>query len=295
MEQEHDPLGLDAEAMRRLGYQTVDMLVEWMADPRGGPILRRGSRQELEQRLGGAAPEGPRDFAEILGRLRDDVLPFASRGDHPGYFAFIPSCGTWPSALADLITSACNFYAGSWMESAGPSQVELTVLEWFKQWIGYPTEAAGLLVSGGSAANMTALACARETLLGAMSDQVVAYVSDQAHSSLARAARILGFRPDQVRVLPVDDRYRMRPDALAGAMAADWDAGRRPLLVAASAGSTNTGAVDPLEELATICREWGAWFHVDAAYGGFAALTERGKRELVGIEQADSVTLDPHK
>jgi aromatic-L-amino-acid/L-tryptophan decarboxylase len=295
MEHQHDPLGLDAETMRQLGYQTVDMLVAWMADPRGGPILRRGSPQELERRLGGAAPEGPRDFAEILGRLRDDVLPFASRGDHPGYFAFIPSCGTWPSALADLITSACNFYAGSWMESAGPSQVELTVLEWFKRWIGYPAEAAGLLVSGGSAANMTALACARETLLGAMSDQVVAYVSDQAHSSLARAARILGFRPDQVRVLPVDDRYRMRADALIGAMAADRDAGRRPLFVAASAGSTNTGAVDPLEELAAICREWGVWFHVDGAYGGFAALTERGKRELVGIEQADSVTLDPHK
>ena len=295
MEHEHDPLGLDAETMRRLGYQTVDMLVEWMADPRGGPVLRRGSREELERRLGGPAPEGPRDFTEILGRLRGDVLPFASRGDHPGYFAFIPSCGTWPSALADLIASVCNFYAGSWMESAGPSQIELTVLDWFKQWVGYPAEAAGLLVSGGSAANMTALACARETLLGAMSDRVVAYVSDQGHSSLARAARILGFRPDQMRVLPVDGRYRMRPDALAGAMAADRGAGRRPLFVSASAGSTNTGAVDPLEELAAICRDGDVWFHVDASYGGFAALTERGKRALVGIEQADSITLDPHK
>jgi aromatic-L-amino-acid/L-tryptophan decarboxylase len=295
MDHEHDSLGLDAETMRRLGYQTVDMLVEWMADPGGGPVLRRGSRDELESRLGGAAPEGPRDFAEILGKLRGDVFPFASRSDHPGYFAFIPSCGTWPSALADLIASTCNFYTGSWMESAGPSQVELTVIDWFKQWIGYPAEAAGVLVSGGSAANMTALACARETLLGAMSDQVVAYVSDQAHSSLARAARILGFRPSQVRVLPVDEHYRMRADALVGAMAADRNAGRRPLFVTASAGSTNTGAIDPLEELASICREAGVWFHVDGAYGGFAALTERGKHALRGIQQADSVTLDPHK
>ena len=169
------------------------------------------------------------------------------------------------------------------------------VLGWFKQWIGYPEEAAGVLVSGGSAANLTALACAREALLGAMSDQVVAYLSDQAHSSMARAARVLGFRPNQVRVLPVDDGYRMRPEALAAAMAADLRAGRRPLFVAANAGSTSTGAVDPLPELAAVCREWGVWFHVDAAYGGFAALTQRGRRWLLGLELADSVTLDPHK
>jgi glutamate/tyrosine decarboxylase-like PLP-dependent enzyme len=152
-----------------------------------------------------------------------------------------------------------------------------------------------VLVSGGSAANLTALACAREALLGAMSDQVVAYLSDQAHSSMARAARVLGFRPNQVRVLPVDDGYRMRPQALAAAMAADLRAGRRPLFVAASAGATSTGAVDPLAELAALCRERGVWFHVDAAYGGFATLTERGRRWLSGMELADSVTLDPHK
>jgi glutamate/tyrosine decarboxylase-like PLP-dependent enzyme len=158
-----------------------------------------------------------------------------------------------------------------------------------------PEEAAGVLVSGGSAANLTALACAREALLGAMSDEVVAYLSDQAHSSMARAARVLGFRPNQLRVLPLDDQYRMRPQALAAAMAADLRAGRRPLFVAGNAGATSTGAVDPLPELAALCRERGVWFHIDAAYGGFAALTERGRRWLAGIEQADSVTLDPHK
>jgi aromatic-L-amino-acid decarboxylase len=114
-----------------------------------------------------------------------------------------------------------------------------------------------VLVSGGSAANLTALACAREVLLGAMSGQVVGYLSDQAHSSMARAARVLGFRPNQMRVLPVDDSYRMRPEALAAAMDADLRAGRRPLFVAASVGSTSTGAVDPLPELAALCRERG--------------------------------------
>src|SRR5438132_8875867 len=142
---------------------------------------------------------------------------------------------------------------------------------------------------------MTALACAREAVAGAMSDRLVVYCADQAHSSVARAARILGFRPDQVRVLPVDARYRLRPDALVSAVEADARAGREPLFVAAAAGSTSTGAVDPLREIADICRDRGVWFHVDAAYGGFAAITERGRAALAGIELADSVTLDPHK
>jgi glutamate/tyrosine decarboxylase-like PLP-dependent enzyme len=290
-----NPLGLDPETMRRLGYQTVDLLVDRWVGLGDQPVLGRGTPAELARRLGGPPPEVPQRFEDILAQLSTDVLPFISRNDHPGYLAYVPGCGTWPGVLGDLIASACNIEVSSWVQAAGPSQVELVVLGWFKQWIGYPEEAAGVLVSGGSAANLTALACAREALLGAMSDQVVAYVSDQAHSSMARAARVLGFRPDQVRVLPVDDGYRMRPEALAGAMAADLRAGRRPLFVAASAGSTSTGAVDPLPELAALCREWGVWFHVDAAYGGFAALTERGRRWLTGTEQADSVTLDPHK
>ena len=169
------------------------------------------------------------------------------------------------------------------------------MLGWFKEWIGYPATASGILVSGGSAANMTALACARESLVGPMSDDLVAYVPDQAHSSVARAARVLGFRPSQVRVLPVGEGFRLDPGTLRGAIDSDLTAGRRPLFVSVSGGSTNTGSIDPLPEIAEICREAGAWLHVDAAYGGFAALTDRGRRALAGIELADSVTLDPHK
>jgi aromatic-L-amino-acid/L-tryptophan decarboxylase len=290
-----NPLALDPETMRRLGYQTVDLLVDRWVGLGAQPVLRRGTPTELAHRLNGSPPEGPQSFERILEQLATDVLPFISNNDHPGYFAYVPGAGTWPGALGDLIASACNLEVSSWVQAAGPSQVELVVLGWFKQWIGYPEEAAGVLVSGGSAANLTALACAREALLGAMSDQVVAYLSSQAHSSMARAARVLGFRPNQVRVLPVDDAYRMRPDALAAAMAADLRAGRRPLFVAANAGATSTGAIDPLPELAALCRERGVWFHVDAAYGGFAALTQRGRRWLAGLELADSVTLDPHK
>src|SRR4029079_3070763 len=130
---------------------------------------------------------------------------------------------------------------------------------------------------------------------GTMSSDLVAYVSDQSHSSLARAARLLGFRPDQVRVLPVGETFALDPATLAAALDADVRAGRRPLFVSANGGATNTGSVDPLDELADLCAERGVWLHVDAAYGGFAVLTERGQRALAGLGRADSVTLDPHK
>ena len=289
-----DPLRLDPETMRQLGYQAVDMLVDRLGDD-SIPPLRRATPEAMAARLSGPPPEQPEGFEQILRSLREDVLPFMSRGDHPGFFAFLPFAGTWPGALGDFIASACNVYAGSWMESAGPSQVELEVLGWFKQWVGYPEEAVGLLLSGGSAANLTALACAREAKAGGMADDLMVYVADQAHSSLARAARHLGFRPTQVRVLPSDKHFRLRIDYLREALAADTSAGRRPLLVSASAGATNTGAVDPLEEIAAVCAEHDVWFHVDAAYGGFAVLSERGRDALAGIARADSIALDPHK
>jgi aromatic-L-amino-acid/L-tryptophan decarboxylase len=286
-----DPLALDRETMRQLGYRTVDLLVDWLE--REGPPLCRASPTEMRQRLQGPPPERPEPLEEILDELERDVLPFASRDGHPRFFGFVPFAGTWPGALGDLIASACNLYVGSWMESAGPSQVELEVLGWFKDWIGYPPAAAGSLVSGGSAGNMTALACAREALAGPMRDDLVLYVSDQGHSSVARAARILGFRPEQVRVLPSDGAFRLPPSTIEAAMDADVSRGRTPFCVVAQGGATNTGAVDPLGELAATCRERGAWLHVDAAYGGFAALADRGL--LPGLDEADSITLDPHK
>jgi aromatic-L-amino-acid decarboxylase len=280
--------------MREIGYRTIDMLVDQLSDP-AVPAMRRGVGGELRRRLKADPPEQPRDWGELLSQLDQDVLTPMSRLSHPGYFAFIPASSTFAGALGDLIAAALDIDVGSWMSAAGPSQLELVVLDWFKSWIGYPAGAAGILVSGGSAANITALACARESLVGAGSAEVVAYVADQTHSSVARAARLLGFRPDQLRVLPTDDAHRLRVDALAGAVEADLDAGLRPLIVVANAGATNTGAVDPLSAVAELCRDRGLWLHVDAAYGGFAALTERGRRALAGMELADSVTLDPHK
>jgi glutamate/tyrosine decarboxylase-like PLP-dependent enzyme len=217
-----------------------------------------------------------------------------SRVQHPGFFAFVPGSPTWPGALGDLIASATNMYVGSWMEAAGPSHVELQVLDWFKDWVGYPAEASGTLVTGGSIANLTALACARESLDGDTSALVI-YVADQAHSSIARAARVLGMRPEQVRVLPVDENFRLAPRTFEAAVDADVKAGRRPFALVANAGATNTGSVDPFPELAQLCRDLGVWLHADAAYGGFAVLTARGRAQLAGLELADSIALDPHK
>ena len=274
MSLDRDPLGSSKEAMRAIGYRTVDLLVDPLSDAEI-PAMRRGEGEELRARLLAAASEEPRGRDELLAQLERDVLTPMSRLAHRGYFAFIPASSTFAGALGDLIAAALDIDVGSWMSAAGPSQLELTVLEWFKRWIGYPPEAAGILVSGGSAANITALACARESLAGAGSDLAVAYVADQTHSSVARAARLIGFRPDQLRVLPTDDDHRIRVDALAGAIEADAEAGLHPLIVAANAGATNTGAVDPLAALAGLCQDKRVWLHVDAAYGGFAARRPR--------------------
>ena len=290
-----DPLALDPEQMRQMGYQVIDMLVERIAGVADGPVLKTATREEMAARLAEPAPMLGRDFADLLERLDEDVLPYVGHFDHPRFFGYIPGAGTWPAALGDLIASATNIDAGAWREAAGPSQLELTVLDWFRTWIGYPSQAEGVLVSGGSAANLTAIACAREALIGPMSSRIVAYASDQTHSSVARAARHLGFRPAQIRVLPTDSSFRLRPTDLAAAMDADVAAGRIPFMVIANAGSTSTGSIDPLVAIARICRERGAWMHVDGAYGAFAVLTERGRVGLEGLELADSVTLDPHK
>jgi len=175
--------------MREIGYRTIDMLVDQLSDPTI-PAMRRGVGEELRGGLMATPPEQPRGWDELLRQLNHDVLTPMSRLSHPGYFAFIPASSTFAGALGDLIAAALDIDVGSWMSAAGPSQLELVVLDWFKSWIGYPPEAAGILVSGGSAANITALACARESLVGAGSDRVVAYAAEQTHSSVARAARL---------------------------------------------------------------------------------------------------------
>ena len=286
-------LDLTPEEMRRLGYAVVDLLMDRYAGLREGPAWQGGRRGELEALLREPPPQEARNPDEVLERAVSQILPRAGRIDHPRFLAFIPSSPTWPSVLADFLTTGFNIFAGTWLESAGPSQLELVVLGWFREWLGLPDSGGGVLTSGGSAANLGALLVAREVAGDPVSP--VVYMSDQGHSSLERAARIVGVPAEAVRKLPTDGHFRMDPRELERALQEDRAGGRSPMCVCATAGATNTGAVDPLMEIAGICGEHDVWFHVDGAYGGFAILTERGKDAFRGIELADSVTLDPHK
>jgi glutamate/tyrosine decarboxylase-like PLP-dependent enzyme len=200
--------------------------------------------------------------------------------------------------LGDWLATGFNCFGGVWSVAAGPNAVELTVLDWFRGWLGMPKGTSGLLTSGGSAATVTAIVAARHS---AVQDQpgrlerAVLYTSQQAHSSVVRAAWMAGVSRAHVRSIPVDAGYRMKTDQLQAAIREDKAAGLLPFAVVASAGTTNTGSVDALETIADLCQAESLWYHIDAAYGGFAALTDRGRTLLSGIERADSVTLDPHK
>jgi glutamate/tyrosine decarboxylase-like PLP-dependent enzyme len=286
-------LEMEAALMRRLGHAVVDQVVDRWVGLKSGPAWLGGTRQELAPLLVEEAPEEPRDVEAVLQRALTDILPRAGRIDHPRFFAFIPSSPTWPSILGEYLATGFNIFQGTWLESAGPSQLELVVLDWFSSWLGLPETGGGLLTSGGSAANLVALVTAREWA-GNPPDPVL-YLSDQGHSSLERAARIMGIGPEHVRKIPTDPAFRMDLGALREAVTGDRGAGLRPLCVCGNAGATNTGATDPLHEMASLARDEGLWFHVDAAYGGFAVLTRQGQETFRGIEEADSITLDPHK
>jgi len=271
----------------------VDLIVDRWGALREGPPWGFATRRELEPLLGGPPPEEPRSPESVLQTVLETVLPRAGRIDHPRFFAFIPSSPTWPSVLGDMLATGFNIFQGTWLESAGPSQLELVVMEWIRSWLRFPEGSGGILTSGGSAANLCALMTAREWA-GNPSEPVV-YLSDQGHSSLERAAKIIGVPPRNLRKVPTDHRFRMDPALLKSAIDSDRARGLSPLCLCANAGATNTGAIDPLITLAGVAREEGIWFHVDGAYGGFAVLTPSGQAALEGIELADSVTLDPHK
>ncbi|MGE5230889.1 MAG: pyridoxal phosphate-dependent decarboxylase family protein [Deltaproteobacteria bacterium] len=214
-----------------------------------------------------------------------------------GYLAYIPGGGIYPAALADYLAAVSNKYAGVFFAAPGAVRMENMLVRWASDLVGYPATAGGNITSGGSIANLIAIATARDAcgLKGADFASAVVYLTHQAHHSVRKALRIAGLGEAHIRHVPVDERFRMRADALAQAVAADRSAGLRPWLIIASAGTTDSGAVDPLEAVAAVAARERCWFHVDAAYGGFFLLTEQGRRALKGIERSDSVILDPHK
>jgi len=251
--------------------------------------------EALARALAEPAPERPAPPAEVLDLLFDRAVPTSFNTAGPGYLAYIPGGGLLHAAVADFIADVVNRYTGLWLPAPGLVQLETNVLRWLCEVVGYPTMALGILTSGGSLSNFSAIVTARANRLGEDFFDGTLYVSDQVHHSVMKAARLAGLPGSSVVVVPSDERFRMRVDALAAAVARDRAAGRRPFLVIGSGGTVNTGAVDDLTAIASLARREAMWFHVDAAYGGFFALTERGRRALAGMSQADSITLDPHK
>jgi aromatic-L-amino-acid decarboxylase len=240
-------------------------------------------------------PEQGTAYGTLLDRLFDDYIPRSFNAAGPGYLAFIPGGGIVHAAVADLIADAVNRYVGVFAAAPALAQLEANVVRWLCQIVGFGAGSGGVLTSGGSLANLTAIAAARKALLPENFLRGTLYCGDQIHHAFQKAAMIAGFPLANVRELPSDGHFRVRVDALEEAVARDRAAGFTPFLIAGSGGTTNTGAVDDLQALARVARANGMWFHVDGAYGALFALTERGQAVLHGIEQADSVVLDPHK
>lgn len=289
-----DPLGMDPALMRRLGHCVVDLVADHFEGRASGPAVVVGDAAQLLDELGGGARGGPPrtggDPDAAIERLARVVLGTMQHGDHPRFFAGIPGPSSAAGVLGEWLATGFNAFAASWVSGSGPTAVELTVLDWLRALLGLPASTEGVLVSGGSLASLTAFAAAR-----AVVGTGTAYLSDQAHPALRRALLTLGYPSSDIRVISSDDGFRIPPGALAEAVARDEAAGRRPTLVAATAGTTNTGAVDPLPALADLCARHGLWLHVDGAYGAPAALCPAGRAALDGLELADSIVLDPHK
>ena len=262
---------------------------------RDAPVGAKGKPEELLARFAGDPPEAPTDPHELVARLESEVFPNNLHVDHPRFFAFVPGPGNYISTMADALASGFNVFNGTWLGGSAAAAMELAVIGWFRGFCGFPETAGGLFVSGGSAANLTALHSARAAKLGDRTADATIYFSDQTHYSVERALRVLGFAREQFRKIPSDDSFRLPMQSLREAIRADREAGLRPFCVVANAGTTNTGAVDPLPDLADLCAEEGLWLHADGAYGAAAIICERGRQKLAGLDCVDSLSLDPHK
>lgn len=288
-------LELSPEAMQQLVTQAVERIIPHIASLPQQPAVDVDGAMAMARALKEPLPEHGQPAAELFDLLFTRIIPKSFNTAGPGYLAYIPGGGVFHAAVADLVTDAVNRYMGLWLAAPGLAQLEANVIRWFCEIVEYPADANGLLTTGGSLANFSAVVTARRERLPEQFWSGMLYTSDQTHHSVKKAALLAGFPERNVRAIPSDDRCRVRVELLAQAIAADRAAGCTPFLIVGNAGSTNTGAVDDLGALADLARREDCWFHVDAAYGGFFLLTARGQTLMRGIERADSVTLDPHK
>src|SRR5437762_8909628 len=288
-------ISLPLEEMRRFGYRVVDLLAYHFAHMGRGPVGAKAEPGRILSLFNGDPSEKGRDPQEILAQLEREVFPNNLHVDHPRFFAFVPGPNNFVSAMADTLAAGFQIFNGTWFGGSAAAALELGVIRWLARICGLPSIAGGLFVSGGSVANMTGLMAARHSVLQDRVDGATIYFSDQTHSSVERALRVIGFGSERIRKLESDNDFRLSIQNLRGSIADDRAKGLRPFCIVANAGTTNTGAIDPLAELADLAAKEELWLHVDGAFGAASILSDRGRTLLGGLDRADSITLDPHK
>ncbi|GAB1308454.1 aminotransferase class I/II-fold pyridoxal phosphate-dependent enzyme [Urechidicola sp. KH5] len=293
---ENKNLELSKEDMKKYGYQVIDTIVEHFDQMNDKKPFSTATRAEMDAVFLEEAPEDGMDAHQVLDFVKEKVLSEINIASHPKFFSFVPGPSNYISAMADSLATGFNVFSGGWVASAAAAELEIVTINWLLKLFKFPVKkGGGIFTSGGSMANLTALVTARRQRCGDDFSKAVIYMSDQTHSSNIKAIRTIGFRKDQVRIIPTDMEFKISLNKLKNAIAKDKLAGRQPLCMIANAGTTNTGTVDDLKEISKICKAENIWMHVDAAYGGGAILSEQGRKALKGIEKADSVTIDPHK
>lgn len=292
----HASLEPSAAEIRRWGKAATDLLADYLASLSERRVYPQTSALEIRERLETDLPVEGAEFARLLNIFRDVILPLSRHNAHPRMFGYVQSPGTAVAAFADLLASALNANLTAWRSAPAAVELERVTLEWVKQILGLESQSGGLFVSGGSMANLAALAAARTAKVAPHDfPRARIYASAETHHSIVKAAALLGLGRESVRLLPVDDRFKVRVDDLIASITADRARGDLPFCLVANAGTVATGAVDPIAELRDIAERFGLWLHVDASYGGFATLAPQARELFNGIAEADSVALDPHK
>ncbi len=289
----------------RLGRAAVEIVAAYARTLDDAPVCSRATPAELDALFDEPLPFDGMSPEEVFEKFTRDVVPHAMNIPSPRYFGLFNPTPLPVAVWADALISALNQNGAAWRNSPSASAVEARVLRWLCRLIGYGPEAFGTLTSGGSEANLVGLKCARDRAVKGARDrglrsshatgELIVYASEQSHYSFVKSVDILGLGREALRKIDTDSRFHIRTDLLRASIERDISEGHTPVCIAGAAGATSTGIVDPLEELADIASEFGLWFHVDAAYGGGLAFSEKHRTRLRGIERADSVTIDPHK
>ncbi len=297
---------MPAESFRAAGYQIIDWIAEYLEKGPDAPILPQIEPGEISAQLPDSAPAEPRSIDELLEDFNNILYPGFTHWNSPRFMAYFPSTSSGPAILGELLAASVAQNVMLWRTGPAGTELEIRVLQWFREMLGLPEGFHGHIVDTASIATMLGLAAAREshaelkirTLGAAGRDDLpplTVYASEEAHSSVEKAAITLGFGMEQLRKIPTDEIFRMRPDLLREAIRSDIEKGYHPLGVVATVGTTSSTSIDPVPEIADICEEHRLWLHVDAAYGGVAAIVPEKRDIFAGCERADSLVVNPHK